>query len=639
MLKRFLKKTKYTKVDFSNELLNHIFNKDKIDEIYNEDMDLNSKNENGESFLHLCSKNAYLKSVHWLIDKGVDLETLSNENETAIFYASQSNNTEIVKFLIDEGINVNHLNKHKRTALQEAVIAGKRTINILLENTKLLNNSDKYGNNVVFDTIANGNQDVINKIIANKNIDINHVNNYGNTILHKDAVLKDNSLAINLMQAGANPTILDKNGKNFLFYAISRGIENENILDKAVELGCDLNSRCSKGSTILMQSVENYMNSNDKEKKESHFLMIKKLIDSGIEIESVDNEEESVFFKIIKKSNIELINFFLEEKNIDLNHKNIYGETILTYLCLAGIKNKNIIKSLLLIGANPNIQDNTGSTIIEKLITTILHYQNNKEIDDRLYSFINDSADYLDVIKLVIENSKVNLKKLSSKGQPIFFDTIIYFNYKLFNLLRKFPININQKDNKNHNIIFCLLESSKEIPNYNQKLYLDTLQNLINIGVDINAKDLNGSTPLHKAVLGNCEYTVKILLESKPNYQATDNKGRNLIHNTIWKDNLRFFKLIHSYDNSIINMADKYGVLPINYAAFMGKYDLVKLMLESKAHVNNTNDIDLRMIEFFNKYHKNIINLEKKAENEIDKLNLKLLSESMKDKFKIQNQT
>jgi ankyrin repeat protein len=86
-------------------------------------------------------------------------------------------------------------------------------------------------------------------------------------------------------------------------------------------------------------------------------------------------------------------------------------------------------------------------------------------------------------------------------------------------------------------------------------------------------------------------------------------------------------------------MADKYGVLPINYAAFMGKYDLVKLMLESKAHVNNTNDIDLRMIEFFNKYHKNIINLEKKAENEIDKLNLKLLSESMKDKFKIQNQT
>lgn len=202
-------------------------------------------------------------------------------------------------------------------------------------------------------------------------------------------------------------------------------------------------------------------------------------------------------------------------------------------------------------------------------------------------------------------------------------------------MLRNYGININQKDENNHNIIFYLMEYSENSPTYNQKIYLDTLQNLVNIGVNIDSKDLNGSTALHKAVLEKCEYTVKILLDSKPNYFATDNKGRSLIHNTIWKNDLRFFKLIHAYDETIVNLADKYGVLPINYAAFMGKYELVQIMLESGAHINNTNDIDPRMLEFFKKFHKNIINLENKADNEMDKLNLKLLADSMKTNFDI----
>ena len=119
------------------------------------------------------------------------------------------------------------------------------------------------------------------------------------------------------------------------------------------------------------------------------------------------------------------------------------------------------------------------------------------------------------------------------------------------------------------------------------------------------------------------------------NYFATDKQGRTLIHNTIWKNDLRFLKLIHAYDENIINLADNYGVLPINYAAFMGKYELVKVMLESGAHINNTNYIDPKMIEFFKKFHQNIINLENKADNKADKLNLKLLADSMKTNFKI----
>ena len=635
MLKKLLKKQTFTEEDFTKELLSPIFNVEKVEERYTQNIDLNKTNDNGETILHKCVQKGCLESAKWLILKGSDIEAQNNEMETPLFYAALSNNGAVVRFLITQGANTSHLNKHKRTILQEVLIAGKNTINTLFEHTQNLNNSDIHGNNLIFDAIANGNIELIEKVIKNKNIDINQVNYEGNTILHKDAVLKNNELAIKLMEAGANPTILDKSGKNFLFYAVSKGIENEIVLDKAIELGCDINSKDSENKTILMHSIEKYLLENEKELKESHFKMIKKLLKEGVQVDALDNKKETVLFKVIRSLDERLIALFIKHDALKINDKNIDGDTVLVDCALQGMKASKYIKTLLSSGADANITDNNNSTIIEKLIEVILHFYNRKKIDYKLLERAQNSGDYIDVLKLIIDNSKVDLSKLNSRGEPLFFDAIIFFNYELFKILRNYEININQKDKNGHNIIFHLMEYSEHSPTYNQKLYLETLQNLINIGVEIDTKDLKGNTILHKAINEKCEYTVKLLLDSKPDVYARDKNGRTLIHNSVWNEDLRFFKLIHAHDKNIINEADKFGVLPINYAAFMGKFELVKIMLESGAHVNNTNDISVKMIEFFTKFHNNIKNLEKQADNKVEEQNLKLLSSSMKKEFNI----
>ncbi|MGB0989855.1 MAG: hypothetical protein ACPGUI_03390, partial [Halarcobacter sp.] len=101
-------------------------------------------------------------------------------------------------------------------------------------------------------------------------------------------------------------------------------------------------------------------------------------------------------------------------------------------------------------------------------------------------------------------------------------------------------------------------------------------------------------------------------------------------------DCCKTFKLVNSYDQKIVNIADNYGVLPINYAVFMGKYDLVITMIDEYAHINNTNKIDPKMKDFFKKFHKNVINLIKYAKSKVDEKNLKLLSDNMKKEFSIQ---
>ncbi|RXK03553.1 ankyrin repeat domain-containing protein [Halarcobacter bivalviorum] len=638
MLKKIFNRKQPSKEGFKNALFNKVFNLDELEFNYTDDINLNELTEKKETLLHLCAKSALLESIKWLINKGLSLESLTSDKESVLFYAVKSNNTSVVKFLVEKGANVNHKNFYHRTALQEAIISGSKTYKYLLEKTDDIRNKDFYGNNLVFDAVSNGSSEILDAVLKNEKIDINCVNKNKNIILHKDPAFNNYELARKLLEHGANPTLGDKNGRNFLFYAIEKGIENIKLVEKAIEYGCEVNNKDFQNKTVLNYVVDNYI----KAKNElnaiqalSHFKLIQKLISFDINLNSLNKEEETVLFQAIRSEDKELIELFLNTNKFNINQKNIQGQTVLTEACYRGFGNIEIIKSLLELGADVNIRDNHDSTIIEKLIELILHYRNQKIIS---YSLIEKSSydnNYYDLLEYLLKNTKVDLKKYNSRAKPLFFDTIIYYNFEVFKLLKNYGININQKDLNHHNIVFYLIEKADTSTAQKQKLYLKTLQSLLNLGVDINEKDDLGSTVIHKAILNKCIYTLKLLLEAKPNLRSVDKKGRTFIHNVVWRDCTRTFKLVHSYDNSIVNIADNYGVLPINYAVFMGKFDLVVTMIDEFAHVNNTNKIDPKMIDFFKKFHNNVKNLITYAKSKVDEKNLKLLSENMKKEFLI----
>ena len=81
------------------------------------------------------------------------------------------------------------------------------------------------------------------------------------------------------------------------------------------------------------------------------------------------------------------------------------------------------------------------------------------------------------------------------------------------------------------------------------------------------------------------------------------------MHTCIWKNTTKYFKLIYNYNKEIINIPDLFGIRPINYAAFMGKKDLVILMLDSGALINNPYKKDPKILDYLKKYHQNIIKM------------------------------
>ena len=642
MLKKFLNKNKFTEDDFIKELLTSNFDLEKITKMYdNLKVDLNTLFFNNELVFHLCCKKDLFKSVLWMLEKGIDVELQNSQQETALFYAIQGKSSAILQILIENKINVNHLNIYRRTAIQDAVIsANNRIVNYLIEVTDALSNCDIHGNNLIFDAVANGSLDIIKKIGSKKEININQINEDGNTVLHKESVLKNNDLALLLMELGADPTILDKNGKNFLFYAVSKGIENIRIFQKAVSLGCNINSRSAQNQTILMESIT-YLFKTPKENIEEracHLEMIKELIHLGVNVDAVDIYNENAFFLVTRSEDKDLINIFLEDSTIDLNHENINGDTVLLILILNGIQNNELIKLYLEKGANPNLKNKFGKSVIEILIEIILYLQNKKPIDDSRYEEkLNDNAEYSTVLENILRLYNVDMSILNSKGDPLFFDSILYFNFKLFKILRLRNVNINQRDKNGDNILFRLMANNNNNLIADKKLYLNTIKSLINAGVDINAKNKEGLTALHLAVSEKCEYTIRLLLEMRADCFATDNKGRTIVHNCIWKNTTRYFKLIHNNNSEIVDIPDAFGIKPINYAAFMGKKDLVIEMLDLGVSINNPNKKDPKILQFLEKFHPNILNITDNVTKEIDKVNLKLLADNMIKEFNIKS--
>ena len=639
MFKKLLNKGNATEEDFLKELLNLNMNNEKLNKMYRElNLDLNNLYYQDEHILHYCCKKDLFQSVLWLVANGIDIEIENAQKETALFYAIHAKNSAILQSLIDNKINVNHLNIYNRTALQDAVIsANNRIINYLIQVSKNYGNCDIHGNNLIFDAVANGNMDIIRKVGSLKEVNINQLNEDRTTVLHKEVVIKNHDLALLLMDLGANPTLIDKNGKSLLFYVLDKGIKNISIFEKAVHLGYNLNHKSGDNKTLLMESINHFINTpkDNFEMRICHLEMITELIRLGVNVDALDNNNENAFFLATRSEDRELINSFLDHCNVNLNHQNNQGDTVLLILVLNGIRNSDLIKLYLEKGANPDLVNQSGKSIIEILIDIILYSENRKPLEFEYEILLNENAEYANVLENILRNYNVDINKLNSKGQPLFFDAILHFNFKLFKLLRTKNINLNQKDKDGNNIIFKLMEYNEKNLIGDKKLYLNTIKNLINAGVDINAKNNEGLSALHIAVGEKCEYTIRLLLEMRADCLVTDKQGRSIIHTCIWKNTTKYFRLLHHYNNEIVNIPDKYGIRPINYAAFMGKKDLVIEMLDVGALVNNNLRKDPKILEFLEKFHPNILTLTKGVEKEVDVVNLRLLRDNMIKEFNI----
>lgn len=607
---------------FKEVILSKKFDAEKAKKyIEDNDIDINSTDVNGDSYLYLAMSYKKTEAAIWLIHNGIET-TFKNRNTTALRMAVNDDNTRILRtLLLNTKQNINQIDQNHRTPLQDAIMNGNRQmVKLFIDHKADPNVKDKTNKNAIFDAVAYGDEVIIDYLLDMEDIDLNVKDYKGNTILNNKKVLEDEILVEKFLKKGADPTICDKDGNNLLTYAALKGKDGEYLLDLAIKYGANLNSKVSTNSgTILMEVMHAFTKTSEFEKNRREGLkyIAKKLINNGIDVKAIDKNGETALFEVVRENDVEGCAFLLENK-VDINQVNKKKQTALQLAVLQGADSLDIIILLLSYGADPLIKSSDGHTIAEILNYAIGATHNYENIPSVSYEdSIVPNGKYMAVLKELLENSKADFSYLDSNNNPLFFYSFLNDDMKTCQIYLLAGLDINAKNSEGYNLFFAFNLKAFQKGEYSVE-YRKYIIYLLANKIDHLAVDKNGQTIYAKiASLKNCNLKLfrKLTEVTRFDYFATDKNGRTIIHLAVLGGNTELMKLVYGVDRNIQDIPDKHNILPITYAALLGHQDMVIEFLRRNVNVTSGKAIPLEVKKKFRPMLKNIVKLHRDVES------------------------
>lgn len=243
-----------------------------------------------------------------------------------------------------------------------------------------------------------------------------------------------------------------------------------------------------------------------------HFNFLKK----GKAMKS-DNEN-NLFAKLVY-GDLSEVQALLESEIHPDEYKDEYGNTALfNTLFLGDLKRA---KLLLTHNSSPNIKDNYGQTILDKLV----------------------SSNSMDKMEFLLQNTtNIDLEIKNNYGFTPLYSSVLDENIAAMELLLKFGADINSKDSYEMPVLNCAINNNKlkaaELllkykanPNAQDNggwtlLYcsvfnkIEAAKLLIKYGADVNVGSNNNFTPLDNAIIGQQKELAELFLKSGANIAA-----------------------------------------------------------------------------------------------------------------------
>uniref|UniRef100_A0A336MCK7 CSON015215 protein n=1 Tax=Culicoides sonorensis TaxID=179676 RepID=A0A336MCK7_CULSO len=426
--------------------------------------DINSKNDENETPLHLACFKANMSAVQFLLENHGDLDAQDNRGWSCVHRAAQSGNIKVLEYLLENGANLNAKDKIGRTVLHEAAMAGQ--INMI-------------------------------KFLVSKNIDLESRAINGRTVLHAAAFAGDIEMVQYLLSQGMDLYCTDFTGRTILHSATFGG--RTNMIKYLVEVGLDLNVADDDGVTILHEAAyngdsdvvsflhENGSNLNAKDKSGKTAMheaalgcqidMIEILQNHGLDLNSKDNEGRTLIHMAGISGDIKLLEF-LFSKGLNLNSRDIHGRTIIHF---AAANNKmELIEFLLEKKYDINTKDYDGKTVIHWAV----------------------ECHHPQMIKFLLEN-EVDLHEKDNQGRTALHWAAMTPNIAMIKFVLNLNFNLLTTDNEARSVLHWASLSG----------CVNMIEFLLNQGLNVNAIDKQGRTPLDWAKIGGSKEAINFLLK------------------------------------------------------------------------------------------------------------------------------
>lgn len=338
--------------------------------------------------LHEAVEEKNIAVIRRLINQGVDLNAKNCDGNTPLHLACSSGKLGIVKILLDARADVNVKNHEDNTALAVTLFELEKEFKKPQSKQNFLN------------TVARvlSLRRVIMLLI--QVVDVNAKMDDSCTPLHK-AVLTNYEILMKFINAGAKASVNEKNstgytplqiavryrkqvqfnyklkssqsngGKSSDYVFSSPSLENKKIYNLLIRSGADVNIKDNTGQTVLYHPL-----------RFKYFDMAEMLIDFGADLDCKDNEGFTPFHLAATLNNIPTIKYLLTS-GASIDEK---SNSDMTPLHLAVVKNKQdshfkTIKILLDHGADVNVPNENGQTPFDVVKTDGKKKKNIKTLD------------------------------------------------------------------------------------------------------------------------------------------------------------------------------------------------------------------------------------------------------------------
>lgn len=153
-----------------------------------------------------------------LLEHGADLSLIGPGHHSILAAAVRSNSIRCIKLLLSKGIDVNVIDKSGHSALHEALSDDLNDLVPILFNAGVKPIINVEGISLVHVAAIRNNAPILKELIA-RGLDVNLVDNYGQTPLHYASEQAGVEVIQTLLDAGATINSVDKNGKTPLMLA------------------------------------------------------------------------------------------------------------------------------------------------------------------------------------------------------------------------------------------------------------------------------------------------------------------------------------------------------------------------------------------------------------------------------------
>ena len=310
-----------------------------------------SLNAQGANALLLSiSNDPDMVLTNYFVSKGLDLQSTDAAGNNAFSYAARSGNIDLLKKLLQKGVKPN------ANAMLMAAQGSRRSANTLevYQYLKSLNLKStvtgKGGENVLHAIVRRPKQDDIIKYFLAEGVDVNQVDEEGNTVfMNAAASSRDTAVFGLLLPKVKDINFANQKGLSALALAV-RGNSAE-VVSYLISKGAAVKSLDKNGNSLAYYAVESYRPSQPGGGRQDNAFeeKINILKEQGLDLTAPQENGNNLYHLAIAKHDLSLLKR-LQPLGLDVNAKNKDGYTVLHRAAMIS-KDDSTLKHLLSLGA------------------------------------------------------------------------------------------------------------------------------------------------------------------------------------------------------------------------------------------------------------------------------------------------